>query len=222
MTGHKMINHCKNILFCVFLLSFFVATPPAEAQQTARHDFAKKLATAAIERTNHTVLYDGSYRAIDYPGGDVPDSIGVCTDLIIRSYRVLGIDLQREVHEDMKSNFEAYPGIWGLNRPDTNIDHRRVLNLRVFFRRKGTVLPVTDDPNDYKEGDLVTWNLAVNLPHIGIITDLRSGDRQRPMVVHNIGRGPEVEDILFRYRITGHYRYRGQGDMGVGGGADSR
>jgi uncharacterized protein YijF (DUF1287 family) len=162
---------------------------------------------AAMERAKHRVIYDGSYRGIDYPGGDVPDSIGVCTDLIVRAYRAVGVDLQKKVHEDMSAAFDRYPTIWGLSQPDRNIDHRRVPNLQTFFRRHGSVLSVTGDPNDYSAGDLVTWMLPGNLPHIGIVTHERSRDGERPLIVHNIGRGPEVEDMLFDYKITGHYRY---------------
>lgn len=172
-------------------------------------DFTKKLCAAAIERTSHLVKYDGSYRKITYPGGDVPKDTGVCTDLIIRTYRELGIDLQKLVYEDMKLNFSFYPKIWGLSEPDPNIDHRRVLNLRVFFKRKGTVLSISDKPEDYQPGDLVTWWLGGKLPHIGIVVNRISNDGKRFKIVHNIGEGPKVEDILFKYPISGHFRYYG-------------
>lgn len=171
--------------------------------------WAIRLAAAAKERTKHHVTYNGSYFKIDYPNGDVPRHLGVCTDVIIRSYRKLGIDLQKQVHEDMASHFDQYPSkrIWGLSKPDKNIDHRRVPNLQVFFKRHGDSLPITDNPSDYIPGDLVTWMLPGNLPHIGIVVDERSSDNSRPLIVHNIGSGPEMGDILFEYRITGHYRY---------------
>ncbi len=172
-------------------------------------DFSKKLIKAATERTKHIVRYDGSYRKISYPNGDVPDNVGVCTDVIIRSYRKLGIDLQKDIHEDMKENFDMYPKLWGLSKPDPNIDHRRVPNLQTLFKRKGILLPVTRNPNDYVAGDIVSWMLPGNLPHIGIVIDLRSGDGTKPLIVHNIGSGPVIEDILFDYQITGHYRYYG-------------
>ncbi|WPD21018.1 MAG: DUF1287 domain-containing protein [Candidatus Electrothrix scaldis] len=165
------------------------------------------LIQAALERTRHKVRYDGSYHQLAYPGGDVPDNIGVCTDVVIRAYRKIGIDLQKEVHEDMQKHFSAYPKNWGLKRPDKNIDHRRVPNLQVFFRRHGTELPMSKGGQDYQAGELVTWMLPGNLPHIGIVTDKRSADGQRPLIVHNIGRGPRLEDMLFHYPITGHYRY---------------
>lgn len=162
---------------------------------------------AAMERTRHRVIYDGAYRAIDYPGGDVPDHIGVCTDVVVRTFRRVGIDLQKEVHEDMTAAFSAYPKHWGLARPDSNIDHRRVPNLQVFFKRHGQALPVSENAKDYLPGDLVTWVIPGNLPHIGIVVSKRSRNGQRPMVVHNIGRGPKLEDMLFDFPITGHYRY---------------
>lgn len=168
----------------------------------------QQLVAAAQERTTHQVTYDGSYQAISYPGGDVADNIGVCTDVIIRSYRALGIDLQQQVHEDIASHFDAYPSrrLWGHTRPDTNIDHRRVPNLQVFFQRRGSQLPVTDKADDYRPGDLVTWTLPGNLPHIGIVSD-RRGPSGAFKVVHNIGYGPRLDDRLFSYPITGHYRY---------------
>jgi uncharacterized protein YijF (DUF1287 family) len=174
--------------------------------------FSKKLVDAAVERTKHIVRYNGAYRNINFPNGDVPDDIGVCTDVVIRSYRKLGIDLQKDLHEDMKQNFFLYPRLWGLTKPDTNIDHRRVPNLRTFFIRNGVVLPVTQNSNDYVAGDIVTWMLPGNLAHIGIVIDLRSEDGNKPFIVHNIGLGPVIEDILFDYQITGHYRYYGKED----------
>jgi uncharacterized protein YijF (DUF1287 family) len=139
--------------------------------------------------------------------GDVPDNVGVCTDVVIRSYRGVGIDLQQRVHEDMKANFSRYPQNWGLSRPDSNIDHRRVPNLQTFFKRKGRVLPVSSEADDYQAGDIVTWWLPGNLPHIGIVSDSYVPGTQRPLIIHNIGRGPKEEDILFVYEISGHFRY---------------
>ncbi|EPP4298163.1 DUF1287 domain-containing protein [Vibrio cholerae] len=167
------------------------------------------LVEAAKERTKHTVIYDGSYIKIVYPNGDVPSSIGVCTDVIIRSYRKLGVDLQVLVHEDMRDNFSLYPSsrIWGLSKPDRNIDHRRVPNLQVFFKRHGQSLPISDEGLAYKAGDIVTWMLPGNLPHIGIVTNDLSQDGKRPLIVHNIGSGPVLEDMLFDFKITGHFRY---------------
>jgi uncharacterized protein YijF (DUF1287 family) len=177
------------------------------SQGAAAESFAERLVAAARERTSHTVTYDGSYRTIPYPMGDVPDNVGVCTDVVIRSYRGVGIDLQQRVHEDMKINFSRYPHNWGLSRPDSNIDHRRVPNLQTFFKRKGRVQPVSDNAGDYQAGDLVTWWLPGNLPHIGIVSDSYVPETQRPLIIHNIGRGPKEEDILFVYEISGHFRY---------------
>lgn len=171
--------------------------------------FESRLVGAAIERTTKWIIYDGSYFSIPYPNGDVPENIGVCTDVVIRSYRKLGIDLQKLVHEDIAANFDAYPSnrIWGLTRPDKNIDHRRVPNLQTFFTRYGTSLPVSNDPNNYKPGDIVTWNLSNGfLPHIGIVTYKKTHEGT-PMIVHNIGFGPVHDDMLFSYKITGHYRF---------------
>ena len=173
-------------------------------------NFGLDLSQAALERTTHTVRYDGRYQSITYPNGDVPDKTGVCTDVVIRSYRSLGIDLQTRVHEDMKAHFKSYPKNWGLKHTDTNIDHRRVPNLQVFFTRNGRSLKVTSNPGDYQPGDLVTWLLDNNLPHIGIVVDRRSADGKRPLIVHNIGAGPKLEDRLFDFKITGHYRYTGE------------
>lgn len=178
--------------------------------QTSAHaqTIAEKLNKAALLRTQVSVAYDGRYVKIPYPNGDVPANIGVCTDVVVRAYRKLGVDLQQLVHEDMKRNFSHYPSkrIWGLTRPDSNIDHRRVLNLQVFFRRHGKSLPITKQAGNYVAGDLVTWTLPNNLPHIGIVTDKRTASGV-PKIVHNIGQGPQLEDILFAYPITGHYRY---------------
>ncbi|CCN36470.1 conserved hypothetical protein [Vibrio nigripulchritudo SO65] len=168
-----------------------------------------ELVDAAMERTEHFVIYDGSYVSIPYPNGDVAPNKGVCTDVIIRSYRTLDIDLQKRVHEDIKAHFEQYPSkrIWGLSRPDKNIDHRRVPNLQAYFKRHGESLRVSQKGTNYKPGDIVTWMLPGNLPHIGIVVDQRSEDGERPLIVHNIGFGPKMDDMLFDYQITGHYRY---------------
>ena len=193
-------------LFSLIVIMLTFAVIPLDLVK-ADNDFRGALVLAAIERTSHQVTYDGSYRKIAYPAGDVPNNIGVCTDVVVRSYRKLGIDLQQLVHEDMKHSFSAYPNHWGLKKPDTNIDHRRVPNLQTFFSRHGIKLNVTDRAEDYKPGDLVTWMLPGNLPHIGIVTDRSDAGTNHPMIVHNIGSGPQLEDILFDYKITGHYRY---------------
>jgi uncharacterized protein YijF (DUF1287 family) len=181
------------------------------ATSSSRQEFLQKLIAAAIERTSHSVRYDGAYVRIPYPGGDVPAGTGVCTDEIIRAYRAVGIDLQKEIHEDMVQNFAAYPNQrrWGLAHTDSNIDHRRVPNLMVFFARKGETLPITNRAEDYTPGDLVTWDLGGGVPHIGIVVDDKSSRDGRHLIVHNIGAGPKMEDVLFHWKITGHYRYFG-------------
>lgn len=175
-------------------------------------DFIAGLIKAAKERTLQNVTYDGSYFPISYPNGDVPANIGVCTDVLIRSLRKVGVDLQRRVHVDMSQNFSMYPSkrIWGLNKPDKNIDHRRVPNLRIFFKRFGKSLQVSKNAKDYLPGDIVTWMLPGNLPHIGIVIDEKSSDGIRPLIAHNIGAGPKINDMLLDYPITGHYRYTGK------------
>jgi len=177
----------------------------------AQREFTRRFVAAAIERTHHSVRYVSEYVRIPYPGGDVPADTGVCTDEIIRSYRAVGVDLQKEVHEDMVQNFAAYPNKrkWLLLHPDSNIDHRRVPNLMVFFARKGESLPISNRAEDYAPGDLVTWDLGRNVPHIGIVVDQKARSSGRLMIVHNIGEGPKIEDVLFGWKITGHYRYLG-------------
>ncbi len=168
---------------------------------------ATALVEAARARTLRAEVYDGSYRVIAYPNGDVPDDRGVCTDLVVRAYRVLGVDLQVLVHEDMRKHFDEYPPLWGLRKPDRNIDHRRVPNLQAFLARTGASLPVSRDAGDYHAGDLVTWMLPGNLPHIGIVSDRSVDGGAWPKIIHNIGAGPVEDDILFAFPITGHYRY---------------
>jgi len=173
----------------------------------AQDTFSKKLSDAAVELTTHKVQYDPTYFSIPYPNGDVPSDKGVCTDVVIRAYRKLGIDLQKEVHEDMASNFSLYPKDWGLKTTDKNIDHRRVPNLMTFFKRHGTVKKKSTNPNDYAPGDIVTWNLGGGTNHIGILIDQKSRDNERYLVVHNIGNGQEISDCLFQFKIIGHYSY---------------
>jgi uncharacterized protein YijF (DUF1287 family) len=187
--------------------SFALALSAAVSHQ----EFTRRLVAAAVERIHHSVHYRSAYVRIPYPGGDVPADTGVCTDEVIRSYRAVGVDLQKQVHEDMVQNFAVYPNKrrWLLAHPDANIDHRRVPNLMVFFQRKGESLPVTIRAEVYAPGDLVTWDLGGNVPHIGIVVDQKSRSSGRYMVVHNIGEGPKMEDVLFNWKITGHYRYFG-------------
>lgn len=191
---------------CTALVTTLTSQAPRPAPALPPEpDLVARLIAAANDRPNHRVRYDGKYLRIPYPGGDVPADTGVCTDEIIRIYRAVGVDLQQEVHEDMRAHFAAYPRGFGLARPDSNIDHRRVPNLRVFFARKGTSLRVTRDPAQFRAGDIVTWDLGRGLTHIGIVVDRRFGERYG--IVHNIGAGPQLEDVLFAWKITGHYRY---------------
>lgn len=199
----------KIISFAPLFLFANAAFTPAQADS-----FGDRLSAAAIARTQANVVYDAAYVRIDYPGGDVAPDRGVCSDVVVRALRALEIDLQKLVHEDMRAHFSAYPSHWGLRSPDTNIDHRRVPNLETFFTRRNARISHTDNPKNYAPGDIVAWNLKGRtggwLPHIGIITD-KIGPQGRPLVVHNIGAGPRLEDVLFDWPITGQYRYRPAG-----------
>ncbi len=170
-------------------------------------DFFNRLADSTLTLTTQKVSYDPKYFELTYPNGDVPSNKGVCTDVVIRAYRKVGIDLQKVVHEDMKSNFSKYPKHWGLSKPDKNIDHRRVPNLMTFFTRHGVTKPISNNPKDYLPGDIVCWNLGETVTHIGIVVKKKSADDQRHLIVHNIGGGQVIEDCLFNYKIIGHYRY---------------
>jgi hypothetical protein len=172
------------------------------------NNFFDRLASEAFLLTHQKVIYDPSYYSIDYPNGDVPANRGVCTDVVIRAYRKMGIDLQKEVHEDMKANFGIYPENWGLKRPDKNIDHRRVPNLMTFFSRHGKVKKISQNPKDYKPGDIVCWNLGGGLTHIGIVANKSSINGKRPMIIHNIGAGQVIEDCLFEFDVIGHYTFK--------------
>jgi uncharacterized protein YijF (DUF1287 family) len=176
-------------------------------QLFAQAPFQQQLADSTILLTHQKVIYDPSYFRLDYPNGDVPAGRGVCTDVVIRAYRKLGIDLQQLVHEDMRDHFDLYPKNWGLSRPDKNIDHRRVPNLMVFFSRFGKELVLTHNAADYLPGDVVCWDLGRGLTHIGIVVKQKSLDEKRHLIVHNIGAGQVLEDCLFDYKIIGHYRY---------------
>lgn len=186
---------------CFIILLFISYTLPAQP------GFHSRLADSAFTLTQQKVVYDLSYFSIAYPNGDVPRDRGVCTDVIIRAYRKLHIDLQQLVHEDMRNHFNQYPRAWGLNVPDKNIDHRRVPNLMTFFKRSGASLPVTDNAVDYQPGDIVCWSLSRGMKHIGIVVKQKSADGKRQLIVHNIGSGQVIDDCLFDYPIIGHYRY---------------
>lgn len=190
----------RTILFIVFFVFSFKSI-------NAQSDFSRRFADSALTLTKQYVTYDAAYRVIPYPDGDVPADKGVCTDVVIRAYRKFGIDLQKEVHEDMKAHFSIYPKNWGLKSTDKNIDHRRVPNLMTFFSRKGTTKKISDDPKDYIPGDIVCWNLGGGITHIGIVSNKRSTDGQHYKIVHNIGGGQVLEDCLFDFKIIGHYSY---------------
>jgi uncharacterized protein len=167
----------------------------------------EKVNAGAIEQTTQTTSYDPSYVKLDYPNGDVALSTGVCADVIVRAFRKAGIDLQKELHEDMKRNFAKYPQKWGARKPDSNIDHRRVPNLMTWFDRQGKIQPITKNAKDYLPGDVVSWELDNGLAHIGMVSKLKAEGSDRYVIVHNIGLGARIEDVLFAWKITGHYRY---------------
>jgi uncharacterized protein YijF (DUF1287 family) len=167
----------------------------------------KQLLDGAIAQAGVTTSYDPSYVSLAYPGGDVPETTGVCSDVVVRAFRKAGIDLQKEIHEDMTAARSDYPTKWGAISPDANIDHRRVLNLMAYFRRHGKSLPVSYDATDYQPGDIVAWDLTSGIDHIGIVTNMLSDSEDRCLIVHNIGAGTRVEDVLFEWNIKGHYRF---------------
>ncbi|AXT53188.1 DUF1287 domain-containing protein [Aquimarina sp. BL5] len=188
----------------IIRLLFFIVSLSLFAQE----DFYHQLSDASLSLTKQDVTYDPAYFSIEYPNGDVPSNKGVCTDVVIRAYRKLGIDLQKEVHEDMKVNFGLYPKNWGLSKTDKNIDHRRVPNLMKFFSRFGKVKSISKNSEDYVPGDIICWSLGGGLTHIGLVVDKKSEDQRRYLIVHNIGGGQVLADCLFDYKIIGHYRYK--------------
>jgi hypothetical protein len=198
-----MLLNQNIIRYQVVIFLFLLIT-----QVTFSQDFFKQLSNCATEIIDENIIYDPSYFSIKYPNGDIPKNKGVCTDVIIRSYRKMGIDLQKEVHEDMKLNFEKYPKNWGLKNPDKNIDHRRVPNLMRFFKRHQAEKIITKNSKDYLPGDVVCWNLGGGITHIGIVISKKTIDNNKNLIVHNIGGGQVAEDILFDYKIIGHYRYK--------------
>lgn len=199
MTDH----HISRRTFQLTLLTGALFPIPLLAQNNSSK--VQQLITAARAQIGLTTIYDGSYQTLVYPNGDVPRERGVCTDVIIRAYRdAFKYDLQKMVHEDMQGKFSAYPKIWGMKKPDKNIDHRRVPNLQTFFKRKGAQLA---DNVNYQAGDIVTQMLPGNLPHILIVSDRKNPSTQTPLVIHNIGAGTQEEDRLNAYKITGHYRF---------------
>ena len=215
------IQHRKLLFFVILIATFAcnlneqntdkkIASRKNEqfTEEFKKTNFYYKISESASGLTKQKVIYNPSYFVIDYPNGDVPPDKGVCCDVVIRTYRKLGIDLQKEVHEDMTSNFSEYPHKWGLNTTDKNIDHRRVPNLMKFFERKKASLPITTQSKDYNFGDIVCWDLGRGLTHIGIVIVERTKDEQRNLIVHNIGGGQVIADCLFRFKIIGHYRFK--------------
>lgn len=196
------------LAFFTFLLVQLLCLPlAADTARDASADLSPRIMQGARAQIGVTTSYDPSYVKLAYPGGDVPLRTGVCTDVVVRAVRAAGLDLQKEVHEDMTENFSAYPRTWGLKRPDKNIDHRRVPNLMRYFERKHLSLPSTDTtPAAYQPGDIVAWRLDSGPLHIGVVSDKRSGSV--PLVIHNIGAGAQEENVLFAYKIIGHYRLR--------------
>lgn len=174
---------------------------------TRADDDLVRMLAAAHAQIGVTVRYAPAYVRLDYPGGDLPADRGVCSDVLVRALRAVGIDLQVAVHRDMQAHFSAYPGHWGLAGADANIDHRRVPNLERYFERSGKSLPLSRDPVDFEAGDFVSWRLDGGQPHIGMVSDRRSADGRRPLIIHNIGAGTQLEDVLFEWKMTGHFRY---------------
>ena len=183
------------------------ALPALRAQGAGDSPLGPRVAQAAREQIGVTTLYDPAYVVLDYPGGDVPLERGVCCDVVVRAFRKVGLDLQKLVHQDMKGHFSKYPKLWGLPRPDRNIDHRRVPNLQKFFERQGRSLPLGQGKADFRSGDVVAWRLPNNLCHIGVVSDGIVAGSARPLIVHNIGAGAREEDVLHSWTIIGHYRW---------------
>jgi uncharacterized protein len=199
----------REFIISLSALAFASRSASAFSQFSEPGAKALKLISAAETQIGLTLNYDPNYTKIDYPGGDVPLERGVCTDVIIRAYRqALAIDLQKLVHEDMKNSLSAYPTKWGLRRTDSNIDHRRVPNLQTFFTRQNAELPISKSAIDYKPGDLITMLLPGSLTHIALITHYANSDGTKPLCIHNIGGGAKLEDVLFTYPLTGHYRFQ--------------
>jgi uncharacterized protein len=203
-----MMQNRRQLLSSLILAPLFWRLAPVHASPGTAQTWAQKLIEAAEAQVGVTVIYDPAYVRLAFPGGDVPEERGVCTDVIIRAFRAaFGFDHQKAVNADMRRSFGAYPKNWGLKRPDPNIDHRRVGNLQAFWKRRGAKLPVPSALGDWQPGDIVTQMLPGNLPHMGILTASRSEESGKLLVAHNIGAGARVEDVLDRYEITGRYRF---------------
>lgn len=199
--GCRQHSHSQNSKGAVPVHPVFKPLPPNSSSQL------KQLIDGAVAQAGVTTGYDPSYVSIHYPGGDVPINTGVCSDVLVRAFRKAGVDLQKEVHEDMTRAWDEYPKRWGLSAPDGNIDHRRVLNLMTYFARQGKSIPITDEPDDYLPGDVVAWDLGGSVYHIGLVTNMLSENQRECLIVHNIGAGTKVEDVLMNWTIKGHYRF---------------
>lgn len=211
----------------VSLLTFFIACQSNVATQAQQdkpnsspstitkpklaeiqNESIKKMLESAVEQTTLTKSYDPAYVVLPYPNGDVPIETGVCSDVVIRGFRKAGVDLQKEIHEDMSTNFSVYPKKWGLKKADPNIDHRRVPNLQTYFTRKGKSLQITDKAENYKPGDVVAWHLdEKGTTHIGLVSNMWNETTKRYLIIHNIGSGTKAEDVVFEWKIVGHFRY---------------
>ncbi len=200
-----MLHYTSSTIFAILAIFLTLHTAGAQVSQAGI-----ELSYCALELTEEHVVYDPTYRSIDYPMGDVPSGTGVCTDVVIRAYRKMGVDLQQLVHQDMRAHFSVYPDRWGLKKPDTNIDHRRVPNLMTFFERHGDSIEISLYALDYLPGDIVCWDLGEGITHIGIVSDLYDHHSGNPLMIHNIGTGQVLADCLFSYQIIGHYRYVAQ------------
>lgn len=209
MTSRNDDKHPSQLARSAFICAGLILATLCSTASLARAIEPAKLVSEARKQVGVTLSYDPVYRRLSYPGGDVPLETGVCTDVVIRALRTQGLDLQRTVHEDMRANFSVYPKHWGLSRPDSNIDHRRVPNLMTWFKRQGKQVPTGRQASDFRAGDIVAWDLGRGLTHIGVVSDRRTA-AGNPLILHNIGQGTREEDILFGYRIIGHYRYSAQ------------
>lgn len=199
------VMHRARAACVAFLLLAGDAAPQIPPARGASSELRARIAVGARRQVGVTRIYDPSYWRLRYPGGDLPLERGVCADVVVRAFRAIGVDLQRELHEDMRRHFSAYPKMWRLSGPDSNIDHRRVPNLMRFFERRGKSLGARN--RSFEAGDVVAWRLPGGLYHIGVVAPERTLDRGRPLMIHNIGAGAQQEDVLFTYEIIGHYRW---------------
>jgi uncharacterized protein YijF (DUF1287 family) len=200
LPSENAVRHVRLSLVIALLLTAI----PLRSQQPARDDVGRNIARAAATQVGVTTIYDPSYVRLGFPGGDLPLQRGVCADVVIRALRKVGVDLQVELHRDMRGNFSEYPRIWRLKRPDRNIDHHRVPNLMRYFTRMGKSLPAR---TAFQPGDIVAWRLPNNLYHIGIVDSEKVRGTSRHYMIHNIGAGAQREDILNSFTIIGHYRW---------------